>query len=497
MIVIRINQLAEQLGVHRNTVRNWIKCGKLPARSVSGKRYLVTESDFGRLCQEFGLDRSNLKLKYVRGAAAVEETELTVFEENLRSIGRKSDLLRPNPQWGDVCLTCGSCASACPLSGVDGLDPRKVIRMVTLGMEEELIASQWPWKCTLCGKCEEACPMNVEIVQLMRRVRGLRERDRVPGALHKGVQVCLAKGNNMGIPSEDFVELLNDLAREIRTEGSPDFAVPIDVEGANLLVTMNSVEPFAEPDALKFWWRIFHAAGESWTIPSQDWEGVNWGYYTGDDESMKAIVGKIVENMHRYHCKTLLLPECGHAYYATRYGLERWYSEEMKHFRVLSVFDLLVDYLKEGRIQVDPSRHQELTTYHDPCHYGRKSLKTFGQGYFEEGRWITRQCAPQLTEMYPNRDGNYCCGAGGGAWAMPFREERVFHGAVKARQIRNTRARLVITPCHGCKDQIAKSLSQEFDLDIVVKNLWELVADSLVPPSRGARQAVVPNKRSE
>ena len=56
MIVIRINQLAEQLGVHRNTVRNWIKSGKLPARSVSGKRYLVSEGDFGKLCQEFNLD---------------------------------------------------------------------------------------------------------------------------------------------------------------------------------------------------------------------------------------------------------------------------------------------------------------------------------------------------------------------------------------------------------------------------------------------------------
>lgn len=80
---------------------------------------------------------------------------------------------------------------------------------------------------------------------------------------------------------------------------------------------------------------------------------------------------------------------------------------------------------------------------------------------------------------------------------MPFREERVYHGVVKARQIRNTRARMVITPCRGCKDQIAKSLTQEFDLDIVVKNLWELVADALVPPSRAACRAVVPNKRSE
>ena len=57
MIVVRIGQLADQLGVHRNTIRNWIRSGKLPARSMSGKRYLVTEADFGRICLEFGIDR--------------------------------------------------------------------------------------------------------------------------------------------------------------------------------------------------------------------------------------------------------------------------------------------------------------------------------------------------------------------------------------------------------------------------------------------------------
>jgi len=70
---------------------------------------------------------------------------------------------------------------------------------------------------------------------------------------------------------------------------------------------------------------------------------------------------------------------------------------------------------------------------------------------------------------------------------MPFREERVFHGAVKARQIRQTGAQMVVTACRGCRDQIAKSLRHEFDLDIEVKHLWELVADSLVRPSPEAR----------
>ncbi len=168
--------------------------------------------------------------------------------------------------------------------------------------------------------------------------------------------------------------------------------------------------------------------------------------------------------------------------------MNRWFKDELRHFEVLSVFDLLMRYLREGRIQLDASRHPELTTYHDPCHYGRKSLKTFGHGYFEEGRWITRQCAPHFVDMIPGWEGNYCCGAGGGAWAMPFREERVFHGRFKARQIANTGAKLVIAPCHNCRDQILKSLRKEYDLDVQVKYLWELVADSLVLEGNGGRR---------
>jgi Fe-S oxidoreductase len=165
--------------------------------------------------------------------------------------------------------------------------------------------------------------------------------------------------------------------------------------------------------------------------------------------------------------------------------LNKWFKDDLRSFEVLSVFDLLMRYLREGRIRVDPSRHKDPTTYHDPCHYGRKSLKAFGQGFFEEGRWITRQCAPNFVEMIPGWEGSTCCGAGGGALAMPFREERVFYGRFKARQIANSHAKLVIAPCHNCRDQIMKSLSKEYDLDVQVKYLWQLVADALVLPGKG------------
>jgi len=164
--------------------------------------------------------------------------------------------------------------------------------------------------------------------------------------------------------------------------------------------------------------------------------------------------------------------------------LTKWFPEVLKKYKIYSVFDLLLEYLKEGRIKVDSTRHPQRTTYHDPCNYGRKSLKTFGHGYFEEGRIITKECAPDFVEMYPNRESNYCCGAGGGAWAMPFKAERVYYGRIKARQIKETEAELVVTPCHNCRDQIMKSLNKEYDLGVEVKYMWELVADSLILPGQ-------------
>jgi Fe-S oxidoreductase len=72
--------------------------------------------------------------------------------------------------------------------------------------------------------------------------------------------------------------------------------------------------------------------------------------------------------------------------------------------------------------------------------------------------------------MYPNRMNNYCCGAGGGAWAMPYSDERIYYGRVKAQQIKDTGAKMVIAPCHNCRDQIMKGLPR-IGLDIETKYL--------------------------
>jgi heterodisulfide reductase subunit C len=210
----------------------------------------------------------------------------------------------------DACMTCGLCTSACPVSGVDGFDPRTLVRRLALGLEHTAVESRWPWVCTMCGKCEAVCPMGVRIAAAVRRVRSLRPRDRVPGILHKGLQAALETGNNLRLPKDEFLFILEDVAVEVRDEpGFEALRVPVDRKGARVLTTIHNKLINLYTDDLKHWWKIFHAAGEDWTVCSENWEGTCWGYFTGDDVAMKTMAGRILRQMEELEVETLLWPE--------------------------------------------------------------------------------------------------------------------------------------------------------------------------------------------
>jgi excisionase family DNA binding protein len=60
MILIQVTLLADQLGVHRNTIRNWVKTGRITARPAPGRGLLLAREDFQHLCEEFALDPASL-----------------------------------------------------------------------------------------------------------------------------------------------------------------------------------------------------------------------------------------------------------------------------------------------------------------------------------------------------------------------------------------------------------------------------------------------------
>jgi len=132
------------------------------------------------------------------------------------------------------------------------------------------------------------------------------------------------------------------------------------------------------------------------------------------------------------------------------------------------------EYIREGRIQLDPSRNKEVITLHDPCNLVRLG------GIIEEQRYILKHAVTNFIEMTPNREKNFCCGGGGGQLAMSrFSDRRLEAGKTKAEQIQKTGAKIVVAPCHNCIDQIME-LNKRYKLDIQVKTVSEIVADALV-----------------
>ncbi len=85
-------------------------------------------------------------------------------------------------QFNDVamfryCEQCGRCSSACPITGINGFNIRRLVRHVELDLIDEISGSPMPWFCATCGRCEDACPNGIKILDITRalRLRGPEE----------------------------------------------------------------------------------------------------------------------------------------------------------------------------------------------------------------------------------------------------------------------------------------------------------------------------------
>ena len=317
----------------------------------------------------------------------------------------------------------------------------------------------------------------------MMHLKSLRDRDKVPGTLHKGMVNNLETGNNLAISREDYVEGMLDLGNDLDEECCPGFYVPIDKQDADILFFPNSKEVYGDFEDQFWWWKIFYAAKENWTVPLTGWEAVDWALFTGNAEGNRDLARRKIEYVKKFGIGRLIMPDCGGGSYGFRKGMEALVTENPDNrIGYLYLYDYLKELIESGRITLDKSVHAgRRFTFHDSCKHGRELARNFGKGYFEEPRWILRQCVDDFVDMVPNRERNYCCGAGGGMWPMPYEDQSAWHARYKREQIRRTEADVVVVGCSNCRDQIMKRIPKYYpDCAFEVKYIWEVVADALV-----------------
>jgi Fe-S oxidoreductase len=415
----------------------------------------------------------------------------------------RSKLKEAEASYLNSCVHCGLCASSCHYYHADGeLEniPAHKLELIasvfrrnftTVGRLAPGLVNAKPFdrdmtrawvdavfgRCSLCGRCSINCTIGIALPRLFRAARAaLGAMGLVPPDLQATVDNSLVHGNNMAVTKEDWVETVEWIESELQSEtDDPTARLPLDKHGAKYLFTVNPREPKFFPLSLQASAKVFWAAKEDWTMAADGgWDLTNYGLFNCNDQQAGAITQNLVDAMKRLGCQTLVIGECGHGYGSARWEGPEWLQHSYP-FEVKSILELMDDYLRDGRIRLDPSKNTVPVTLHDPCNLVRHG------GICEAQRTVLRKAVTTFTEMTPNREENFCCGGGGGQLAMArYKDRRIRSGGMKAEQIRTSGARIVVAPCHNCIDQLME-LNKAYKLTVQIKTVAEMVADALVP----------------
>jgi heterodisulfide reductase subunit C len=76
------------------------------------------------------------------------------------------------------CFSCGTCTAGCPVRKIDSkYNPRKIIRMILLGLRQRVLESDFIWLCSTCYTCYDRCPQNVCLTNIMTAVKNIAVRE--------------------------------------------------------------------------------------------------------------------------------------------------------------------------------------------------------------------------------------------------------------------------------------------------------------------------------
>jgi Fe-S oxidoreductase len=390
----------------------------------------------------------------------------------------------------EVCSRCGVCTHACHvhesmgdvknISAYRGEVVRRIYKKYfkqqgkfwkTLGESKELTElalaelNDAAWSCTGCRRCMVYCPFGIDTQQLMSVAKLLLVGAKMePEILSMLADMSVEKGKSVDLFKESFMAGLKNFESQVLDKWksqSGDTPIPVDVKGADLLYVALAGAHSIVPTAA-----IFNAAGENWTLSF--FEAVNFGAFIGDPNKTKLIMDRIIKEALRLKVKEVCICECGTAFRVMKQ------QSGTQPFKVSSITEVHARYIQKNRIKLDKSRFPQPMTYHYPCQIARNG------GIIEEPLIIIDQLSNSFNPLSMGAVYNWCCGGGGGLVSMG--EEtlsfRMKSSRVKADQIRDAGAKLLVTSCENCHTQLS-DLNNHYQLGMEVKFLSSMIADSL------------------
>jgi len=391
------------------------------------------------------------------------------------------------------CVHCGMCAEACLFYGQTGEAKYTPINKVepmrriweqeftlwgkvksTLGLSRKVTEKDFEeWEtlvydgCSLCGRCSMVCPVGNDISGMIRKIReGFAVAGYAPEGLVGATKRAIEIGSPMGVRLPAVKAQIGHLQKDTGLDA------PLDVKGADYMVLLSSMEIMNFPEYMEAVARIMKQAGKTWTISSKAFEATNSGVQIGVSDLARELVQRVVDAAEELGVKTVISPECGHAYTAIRWEGPNLIGRPYK-FKVQHILEVLDEFRDQGLLKTEGMEEARMT-FHDPCQLVRKG------GVVKQPRDLLNMVANNFVEMKDHGAMNWCCSGGGGVSANERADELKFKAfKQKKSQLDELHVDTLVTACANCRITLEEGL-EENEMDIPVVGLTELIADHLV-----------------
>jgi Fe-S oxidoreductase len=350
-------------------------------------------------------------------------------------------------------------------------------------------------QCSQCRRCSVFCPYGIDTAEISMAAREIMD------AVGHGQKYCneiigkvFKVGNNLGLPEPALRDTLEGLEEDIEDDIGIPVKLPLDVEGADILLVTPSADFFAEPhiDGLMGYAKVFHQAGVSWTISSYASEAANFGMFIGSYENMRRVSLRIREAAIDLKVKRIVFGECGHAWrvaYSFLNTLAGPFDFLDQNYPIPQhICEFTYDMIKKGELNLDKSRNDDKTvTFHDSCNVARATgMGGYPGGQFDIPREVIKAVCNNYYDMPPEtiKDQTFCCGGGGGLLTDDLMELRVKGALPRMEALKQVvddyKVDHLAAICAICKSQFTKTLPYyKFDMNMIV-SVHQLVSNAIV-----------------
>lgn len=354
------------------------------------------------------------------------------------------------------CLQCGTCTSVCPWNQAISYSPRGILRRLALQTGSEETVDQAAWPCVTCNACGVNCPRGIEIIEVIRSLRGINVSN---GKLPAPIAAPLASLKTNGNPWNGV--------REQRSAWAGDLGLPVltpEHEYCLFTCCTTAYDPGSRNAGQALLRLLTHAGIGFGTLGDREICCGDPAHQLGARDLASGVVRQNTELFSQAGVRKILTtsPHCLNAF-KNDYG--GWAGAvAVEHYT-----ELLDRLVREGRLR--PLREAAATvTFHDPCYLGRHT------GIYEAPRRVLQSIPGlALVEMPDNKAGSLCCGGGGGgAWSEVPRSRRL--GVLRVEQALGSGAEVIATACPYCIRMLNDAIETLGVADrIAVRDLAELL----------------------